>query len=153
MEVLMELIGLGLLGGCLMAVLISRIRILPRDVQTGAALDHRPLSPDDINLSSIRVAGVGGLGMVAVSVIVSLTMPAVGVPVGVGLITGALMAWFLIYRRRRQGIMPSSTRGPGANTILAIDGREGPAQDPADAEPRDSVRLGLPIRVPAPAVR
>jgi hypothetical protein len=149
----MELVALGLLGGCLMAALISRIPIQPRDIETRAGLDHRPLSPDDINMSSIRVAGVGGLGMVAVSVIVALTMPAIGVPVGAGLVTGTLMAWFLIHRRRRQGVMPSSTKGPGANTILAIDGREESAAGPTDAAPRGSARQGLPIRVPAPVAR
>ena len=152
MEVLMELVGLGLLGGCLMAMLISRVRIQPRDFETASGQDRRTLSPDDINMSSIRVAGVGGLGMVAVSLVVALTMPAVGIPVGAGLAMGALMASFLIYRRRRQGVMPSSTKGPGANTILAIDGRDEPAADPVDTEPRGPARSGLTAHAPVPAV-
>jgi hypothetical protein len=134
-----------------MAFLISQLRFLPRDLESDAGVDHRPLSPDAINLSSIQVAGVGGLGMVAVSVIVALSMPAVGVPVGAGLVTGALMAWFLIQRRRRRGVMPSSSKGPGANTILAIDAID--ATDAIDtrdeqANQSDSAPGKSPRRVP-----
>ncbi len=148
MEVLMELVGLGLVGGCLMAFLISKLRFLPRDLESDAGVDHRPLSPDAINLSSIQVAGVGGLGMVAVSVIVALSMPAVGVPVGAGVVTGALMAWFLIQRRRRRGVMPSSSKGPGANTILAIDAVDAIDTRDEQANQADSAPGKSPRRVP-----
>lgn len=148
MEVLMELVGLGLVGGCLMALLISKLRFLPRDLESDAGLDNRPLSPDAINMSSIQVAGIGGLGMVVVSVIVAFSMPAVGVPVGAGLVTGALMAWFLIQRRRRRGVMPSSTKGPGANTILAIDRVDTIDARDEQADSSDNASGKSPRRVP-----
>lgn len=133
MTFLATLAGLGLLGGCLTAVLISRFRIQRGSptVDTSAAI-QRPLSPDDINLSSIRVAGVGGLGMIAVCIIVALTMPAVGLPVAIGLGAGILMAVVLIRWRRRAGVLPSATNGPGAKTLLqgdvAVAERQGTAR-------------------------
>ena len=57
-----------------------------------------------LNASQIRVAGFGGLGMVAVAVTMALTIPAIGVSLGLGLIGGFLIAIALIpYRRRHAG--------------------------------------------------
>jgi hypothetical protein len=150
MEFLMTLVGVGMIGGCLLAVLMGRVRLFRRDLDMDATVARRPLSPDDINLSSIRVAGVGGLGMVAVCLVVALAMPAVGIPVGAGLIAGVVMALVLIHYRRRRGVMPSSTGRPGANTMLAIDepgDRPAPVedapQDPMDRASRRPARRPL----------
>jgi hypothetical protein len=142
MEFLMFL-GLAILGGGVMAVAIRTLGIrLPQSPAQDGAQEHRTLSPDAINLSSIQVAGVGGLGLVAVSLGVALSMPAVGVPIAAGVVAGAFMAILLIRRRRRQGILPSSTKGPGAKTIL-VAGRDGetPLAREDDAAPGRANRL------------
>lgn len=58
--------------------------------------------PISINSSSIAVAGVGGLGMIALVVIIAATFPvARGLVVG-GIVGGVCLAAILILRRRRQ---------------------------------------------------
>jgi hypothetical protein len=121
MQSLAILVGLGLVGGFVIALLIIKLHGHLRGPSSAEAFVHRPLSTDVINMASIKVAGIGGLGMVFVSALVALTIPAVGLSVGTGLVTGIVMALFLIRRRRRAGVLPSSSKGPGANTTLAID--------------------------------
>jgi len=129
MESLAILVALGLIGGGAIALLVIKLRMHLGGPTGADVFVNKPLSTDVINMASIKVAGVGGFGMVVVSALVALTIPAVGVSVGTGLVTGTLMALFLIRRRQRNGVMPSSTKGPGANTVLAID-----ASDPALGE-------------------
>ena len=86
---------------------------------------HRP-STDIINASSIRVAGIGGLGLVAMAAAVALNVPRIGQTLGIGLILGLALAAVMIVRRRRSGAMPSSGRQAGANTILALDTEAAP---------------------------
>ena len=85
------------------------------------AFGGRPASTDIINAARIRVAGIGGLGLVAVAFAVAVSIPRIGLSLGLGLVLGALLAAVLILRRRREGPMPSSGRRPGANTALSID--------------------------------
>ena len=60
-----------------------------------------------INVSRIRVAGLGGLGMVAVAATMALTIPAIGLALGLGLVGGFLIAVALVpYRRRHAGQRP-----------------------------------------------
>lgn len=57
-----------------------------------------------INVSGIRVAGVGGLGMVIVAGAMALTIPRIGISLGLGLVGGFLIALALIpYRRAHAG--------------------------------------------------
>jgi hypothetical protein len=74
-----------------------------------------------INAARIRVAGVGGLGLVAMALVVAWFVPRIGQTVIVGMVLGMALAAGLIAYRRRIGPMPSSGRRPGANTILSID--------------------------------
>jgi hypothetical protein len=79
------------------------------------------LSTDVINMANIRVAGVGGLGLVAMAVIVAYTRPEIGDPLAVCLLLGIVFAIVLIGGRRRKGPMPSSGRSAGAHALLSID--------------------------------
>jgi len=68
---------------------------------------------DVINMSSIRVAGVGGLGLVAMAAAVALDLPRIGAVLTIALTGGVAMALAVILYRRRRGPLPSS--GPDAD--------------------------------------
>jgi hypothetical protein len=125
MEVAMEslglLIGIGVLSGALLAWAVIKLHLRLGGPSGADAFVRKPLSTDVINMASIKVAGLGGLGLVVVATIVAFTIPAVGTAVGTGLIAGSAMALFLIVRRRRLGVLPSSTGSPGAHTMLALE--------------------------------
>ena len=61
-------------------------------------------APLTINMSSIRVAGVGGLGMVATIVLMALAIPVARALLIAGIVTGAGLAWWLIRTRRVPGV-------------------------------------------------
>ena len=126
----------GLLGGVVIAVAIAMLRHRFRSRLSKAAEGREPVAAIDI--SSIRVAGIGGLGLVAMAVAVAWTFPRIGFTMELGLLLGALMAVALIIARRRFGSMPSSGQHGGANTTLAIDERE-PSRE-SDSERTDLTR-------------
>lgn len=59
-----------------------------------------PISTDPINIASIRVAGIGGLGLVAMAAIVAWYVPGIRVATLVALGAGAALAVALIAWRR-----------------------------------------------------
>jgi hypothetical protein len=61
------------------------------------AQDERPVS---INISAIPVAGVGGLGLVAMAGVVSVFFPAIGWMMAAGAGSGILLAVALVAFRR-----------------------------------------------------
>jgi len=73
---------------------------------------------DIINMSSIRVAGFGGLGLVAMAAAVALGVPAIGVKMLIALVGGAAAAAFVIRRRKRQGPLSSVQTGPEHHTLV-----------------------------------
>ena len=93
-----------------------------------------PLSIDAINFSSLRVAGIGGLGLVAMALAVAIDIRRIGETIAIGFVFGLAIALVLIVRRRRTGSMPSSGSHMGANTILSIDAPAlGHGDDPSGA--------------------
>ena len=112
----------GFLGGLVLALVVNRFRQRHHTGAAPVAADRvRPLSTDVINMASIRVAGIGGLGLVAMAVVVALFVPRIRQSIALSLVLGAAFALVLIMRRRAEGPMPSSGRRPGANTTLSID--------------------------------
>ena len=87
-------------------------------------------STDVINMAHIKVAGVGGLGLVVVALVVALDMPEIGQSQAISAVLGILFAVGLILWRRRRGPMPSSGGQMGANTMFSIDA----------PQPRDDAR-------------
>jgi hypothetical protein len=65
-----------------------------------------------INISGIPVAGVGGLGLVAMAVLVSVVMPAARWTMVAGLIGGALLAVLLVIVRRHADKRDPAGRAP-----------------------------------------
>lgn len=91
----------GVVGGLVMILLNRRQHQPPLTVPDAFARNQ----PEGIlDVSRIRVAGLGGLGLVAVAAAMALTIPAIGVSLALGLVGGFLIAIALIpYRRARFG--------------------------------------------------
>ena len=114
----------GLIGGIAIAVLFSWSQRRRTPPSLAAPVRQEMLSTDVINMASIKVAGIGGLGLVAMAAFVAIDVPRIGQTVLLGFVLGVIVAAVLILRRRRAGgPMPSSGRGLGANTTLCIDQR------------------------------
>jgi len=118
MEPLLIIVIPGLLGGVAFALLFIRLGGGPHGALGDARLE--PPSTNIINMASIRVAGVGGLGMVAMAIIVAIFVPRIRLTMAIALLLGAVMAAVLIALRRRQGPLGSSNH-PGAHSMLLID--------------------------------
>jgi hypothetical protein len=124
----------GLLGGVLVALLIVRFSTRSQRVSNDGGL--APPSTNMINMASIRVSGIGGLGMVAMAVTVAIFVPRIRLTMAIALLLGGALAGGLIALRRRNGPLPSSSH-PGAHSMLSIDtasdevgsGESAPADD------------------------
>lgn len=114
--VLMMLVP-GVIGGLVVAVLL---RSVPFGFDSRQAVPPagEPLSSGAINMSHIRVAGEGGLGLVAIAVASAVFVPRIGQTIGLGFVLGAVLAVVLVAWRRRSGPLPSSNRRPGAHSEL-----------------------------------
>lgn len=66
----------------------------------------------EINISRIPVAGVGGLGLLAVAVLVSVLMPAAGWLMASGAAGGCLLGTVLVLARRQAGNREPGGRAP-----------------------------------------
>ena len=114
------ILGPGLIGGFVLALLIFRLQ---RRTSTEVSADpfaRNGNSSDVINMAHIRVAGIGGLGLVAMAVAVALNVPRIGQTLAIGAVAGIVLAAFLVVRRRKSGVLSSSSAHPGANTVLKI---------------------------------
>jgi hypothetical protein len=132
----------GFIGGLVIALLFARLN--RRSEETDPFAAERP-STDIINMARIRVVGIGGLGLVAMAVVVAIVIPRIRELLSLGLVLGALFGVALVLWRRRAGPMPSSGRGLGANTTLSIDGRR--ASAPQRSERISNRRRSNPRRV------
>ena len=116
-------------------------------------MSTRP-APLTINMSSIRVAGVGGLGMVATIVLMAFAIPVARALLVAGFITGAGLAWWLIRTRRDHpldgyggggplglGLVPTDERALAATRGDAPDDPMGPRL--TATWPRSAVSEGL----------
>jgi hypothetical protein len=138
MELTALVVVSGLAGGIVVALLLGlahRLRPGRRAEADGAAVVAR--GTDVINMASIRVAGVGGLGLVAMSLALAWSIPRIGQTIAFGAVLGGAMAFGLILWRRRVGPMPTSGGRAGANTTLSIDH---PADPQSENVPESSDR-------------
>lgn len=124
MAPLVIFVAAGLIGGLIIALTVIRFQ-KGSDLESGTRL--QPPSTNAINMARIRVTGVGGLGMVAMSVAVAVFVPRIRMTMVVGLLLGAALAAVLIARRRRNGPLPSSSQHPGAHSMLTIEAPTGAA--------------------------
>ena len=113
------------------------------ELRNGAVDRDDRLGPTNvINIASVRVAGIGGLGLMAMALIVAVFVPSIGVSLAIAAVLGTVLAVGLILWRRRTGPMPSSGRHPGANTVLSIDSPE--TTSPDERDERDLHRATMP---------
>jgi hypothetical protein len=75
----------------------------------------------EINISSIRVAGIGGLGMVVMAAAVAAQLPFVRWIVIGGAAAGAVLASAIIFLRRRQ--RPDTSADPFAGILSPVKPR------------------------------
>jgi hypothetical protein len=143
MEPLLVALVPGVLGGVLVALLIaSRRTRLP-----SAVVSRRLAAPTPalINIATIRVEGIGGLGMVAAVVAVAIADPRIRVAIMIAAVLGAGLAFGLIVIRRRTGALPSSGDGPDDRSMFHLDSRR-PGAHAGEAPASDGI-LSLPERL------
>jgi len=128
MEPLLIVFIPGILGGVLLALFLARRPARPAAEPPKAQVRRAlpPPSPSLINMASIRIDGVGGLGMVAMALAVTISVPWIRLSVLLGLALGLVAAIVLIALRRRSGPLESSGRHAGAHSdSWAWDDRTG----------------------------
>jgi hypothetical protein len=123
MEPLLIILIPGVLGGLALALLIFLNRAFNRPRTPTIVVPRRLESPSPslINMASIRIEGLGGLGMVAAVVAVAVSDPRIRLATIAAAILGAGLALVLIAMRRRTGALPSSGDGPEDQLTLSID--------------------------------
>jgi hypothetical protein len=90
---------------------------------------YEPMPPVAINMSGIPVDGVGGLGLVAIAVLISFVMPAAWWLLVCGVIGGAVIGGYLVFSRRDAGLTSGGARPGGL-----FGEREGAARHPGPAQ-------------------
>ena len=122
MDPTLPVILAGCAGGTLIAWgLLRAPRWSPAGSLANAASGTGAERRDVINISAIRVAGIGGLGLVAMAASLAWTFPSIARSLMLGAGLGVLLAVALIAYRRRVGPLPTSGRESGANTTLHIE--------------------------------
>ena len=117
-------------GGLAIAWFIARFQARGSRTLTDVPMERSGAS-DVINISRIHAAGIGGLGLFAMALVVSWFVPRIGLTLSAGVLLGILLGALMIFLRRRNGPLPSSGGSTGANVILSID-------QPAASESEDN---------------
>jgi hypothetical protein len=112
--VMLALVG-GAISAGVMVLLSRRAHHVPISVPDSFGAG---LTSDVINVSHIRVAGVGGLGMTAVALAIAYTFPQIGLSLALGLVGGFAGGVAAILYRRRQGPFDSGRGQVGGRSVL-----------------------------------
>jgi len=118
MEPLLIILVPGLCGGLLLSLFLARHRR-----GTAATFVPRRLeapSPSLINMSSIKVEGLGGLGMVAAVIAVAIADPRIRLAIIIAGVFGGALALYLIASRRSSGGWHSGD-GPDGDSLLHLE--------------------------------
>lgn len=86
----------GVLGGLALAFVLRRVN---RQDAVPVPFHPEPLS-NVMNMAHVKVAGVGGLGLVAMALVVASVIPQIGRSLAIGLTAGAALAVALILFNR-----------------------------------------------------
>jgi hypothetical protein len=108
-----------IVGGLVVAaVLLWRRPGAPRSMPVRDVFGDDAASTDVINMAHIKVAGLGGLGFVAVAFVTAVTIPRIGVTIAIAAAGGALIALAIILWRRTHDPLPSTGSTPGAHKLV-----------------------------------
>src|SRR5258708_31341177 len=119
---LLALVLPAVVGGLLLAgVLVGLNRRPSSGVATRSTLE--PMSPDLINMAHIRVAGVGGLGMLGAVVVTAMSLPEIGGAMVAAVGLGAAIAVGLIAYRGRPSVPGPDGHDGRPPSVLALDDR------------------------------
>ena len=145
MEPLLIIILPGILGGFCLALLISRMG--PRQWGPSNYEHLEPPSTNMINMARIRVSGVGGLGMVAMSIVVAAFVPRIRLTMAIAFALGLALAVVMIALRRRRGPL-ASDNPPGAHMMLPLDPpkKNGSKKPSASSSHCDELPAAVPLR-------
>ncbi|HEX6317205.1 MAG TPA: hypothetical protein VFZ73_20180 [Gemmatimonadaceae bacterium] len=107
-------------------------------------------------MAHIRVAGAGGLGMVAISIVIAIFLPRIRLMMALGFLLGCAMAAVFVAVRRRHDKSPAGT-GPGAHALFPIDVARRAVKRDVPGEPSGDARSladvpGVGASVTAPAI-
>ena len=118
MEPLLIVLIPGLFGGLVLSWLIGRRRSTTPPTFVPRRLEAP--SPSLINMSSIKVEGLGGLGMVAAVVAVALADSRIRLAMIIALVLGGALALALIVMRRGAE-QPGSDGDPNDHSMLHLE--------------------------------
>ena len=144
MEPLLIILVPGVLGGLLVALVVFRFARVPSEPTT-MAQRLEPPSTGMINMARIRVAGGGGLGMVAMSIVVAIFVPRIRFTMALAFVLGCVMAAVLVAIRRRDGGSPSDIE-PGAHALLPLEAASRRADLPGDGRAKGTLEGPSDVR-------
>lgn len=138
MEPLLIIILPGVLGGIVLALLMTRFSFGSEGEAQASPLEAPSTSV--INMARIRVVGVGGLGLVAMAVTVAIFVPRIRSSMILAFLLGVALATALIALRRRKGPL-SSSNDPGAHSMfpIATSAPRSPGSDPSSPSSRQEL--------------
>jgi len=126
METALALVLPGLLGGLILAAVLARLNRTPSS-KLSRRSELEPISPDVINMAHIRVAGVGGLGMMGAALIIAINVPEIGFALLVAVALGVITAGGLIAYRSRPNYPGGGGNSEVPPSVLTLDDhRPGP---------------------------
>ena len=140
MDVGFSLVLPGVVGGLCIAALLAWLNRRPSSPGLVKCSALEPLSPDTINMAHIRVAGIGGLGLVAACLIIAMYLPELRYALSIGLGLGVALAAILIVVRAKARRTASGDRGPHANAMLPLDDAPSAADERIDIDGRKRER-------------
>ncbi len=123
MEPLLIILVPGVIGGIVLSMFITRLRRTTPPTFVSKRLE--PTSPSLINMSSIKVEGLGGLGMVAAVIAVAIADPRIRLAVIIAGVLGGGLAFLLIRARRSSGGLHSGDDPDGDSLLHLEDHRPG----------------------------
>lgn len=97
-------VAIAMVGGVISAAVLILSR---RSGLAGTSLRHDPFAhfdTDVINIARLRVAGVGGAGLIVVAAALAMTFPRIGWSVVISAIAGTALAVTWIIGRRAHGL-------------------------------------------------